>query len=66
MPVQIGDAYIRPGDIVFGDVDGVCVVPREAEDETFSRALMMARSEDSIKKALEGGMSIVEAVSKYG
>ena len=28
-PIQIGDATIHPGDLVMGDCDGVCVIPRE-------------------------------------
>jgi len=65
VPVQIGDAYIRPGDIIFGDVDGVCVVPREAEEQTFNTAFQSVGNEDAMKQALLNGMSLVEAVRKH-
>ncbi len=65
-PIEIEGVRIVPGDIVFGDVDGVCIVPREAEEETFVRALQKARGEQTVRKAIEGGMSAAEAFAKYG
>jgi regulator of RNase E activity RraA len=66
LPIRVGDAYIRPGDIIFGDIDGVCVIPREAEEEAFTGALEKARGEQTVRKAIEGGMSTVDAFKKYG
>lgn len=66
VPVRIGDASIRPGDILFGNVDGVCVVPKEAEVETFTRALEKVRAEDLVARALRDGVSTEEAFKRYG
>ncbi|MFO7322559.1 MAG: RraA family protein [Chloroflexota bacterium] len=66
VPLQIGEARIEPGDILFGDLDGVCVVPRHAEEEVFSRALEKARGEKLVKQAIENGMSTVEAFRQFG
>ncbi len=66
VPLQIGDVSIRPGDIVFGDVDGVCVVPREHEEEVLTLALQKARGEKVVRKAIEGGMSACQAFRTYG
>ncbi len=66
LPIRVGDAYVRPGDIIFGDIDGVCVIPLEAEEEAFSAALEKARGEQSVKKAIEAGMSTVEVFKKFG
>ena len=66
VPIQFGEVTVRPGDIVFGDLDGVCVVPREAEVEAFTKALEKARGEKLLQKALENGMSTVEAFRKFG
>jgi regulator of RNase E activity RraA len=65
-PIEIGGVRIQPGDILVGDVDGVCAVPRDVEDEVFTRALEKARGEKTVKKAIEGGMSAREAFEKYG
>src|SRR5271156_498324 len=37
--IEIGAVRVRPGDILFGDVDGVCVVPQEAAEDVFTQAL---------------------------
>jgi regulator of RNase E activity RraA len=57
---------IQSGDIIFGDLDGVCVVPQEAEVEVFTRAFEKASREKTLQKALENGMSTVEAFKKFG
>jgi regulator of RNase E activity RraA len=66
VPLRVGDALINSGDIVFGDIDGVCVVPREIEQEVFTKALEKARGEKTVKKALDRGLSAREAFDKYG
>jgi regulator of RNase E activity RraA len=66
IPVEIGSVRIRPGDILFGDIDGVLLVPAEAENEVFTRALEKARGEKLVKKAIEAGSSAVDAFAKYG
>jgi regulator of RNase E activity RraA len=66
VPVEIGSVRVRPGDILFGDSDGVLVVPADAEAEVFTRALEKARGEKLVRKAIEEGSSAVEAFAKYG
>jgi regulator of RNase E activity RraA len=66
VPVEIGGVRVAPGDIVFGDIDGVCVVPRAAEAEVFARALEKARGEQTVRRAIEAGMSAKAAFEKYG
>jgi len=66
VPIQIGQARVDPGDIVFGDCDGVLIVPRAQETEVFDRALEKARGENEVRKALEKGMGTVEAFDKFG
>lgn len=66
VPVEIAGVSIRPGDVVFGDLDGVLVVPQDAVEQTFSAALEKARGEKRVKQALDEGMSAVEAWAKFG
>src|ERR1700688_2131842 len=66
IPVEIGSVRIRPGDILFGDIDGVLVIPAEAETEVFTRALEKARGEKLVEQAIDRGSSAVDAFAKYG
>ena len=38
VPVQIGRVEIHPGDIVFGDIDGVIVIPRDIAYEVLVKS----------------------------
>lgn len=66
VPIEFGGITVRPGDIVFGDLDGVIIVPKEAEEDAFAGAIEKARGEKQVKQALEQGMSTVDAFAKYG
>ena len=65
VPVKMNNVLINPGDIIFGDLDGVCVVPKEIEEEVIIKALEKASAEKTVQKAIEGGMSVIEAFAKY-
>jgi regulator of RNase E activity RraA len=58
--------WIEPGDFIFGDLDGVVVVPRALEEEVVMRAFEKARGEKVVRRAIEGGMSATEAFKKFG
>lgn len=64
--VEINGVRVKPGDIVFGDLDGVLVIPREAEEEAIRRALEKASTENQVKLAIQRGMSTVEAFRTFG
>jgi regulator of RNase E activity RraA len=64
--VEINGVRVQPGDIVFGDLDGVLVIPRHAEEEAIRRALEKASTENRVRLAIEGGMSTVEAFRRFG
>lgn len=66
VPVEIGAVRVRPGDLVFGDIDGVCVIPSEVVTEAFTKALEKARGEKLVRKALKAGSSAVAAFEKHG
>lgn len=66
VPVEIRGIRVRPGDIVFGDQDGVLIIPREAEKEAIGLALEKADTESSVRKAIKNGMSTVEAFKTFG
>ena len=64
--LEIAGVRVKPGDIVFGDVDGVCVIPRAAEEEVFRKALEKVQRENLVGQAIEEGMSAQDAFRKFG
>ncbi len=66
VPIRFRGIKVNPGDVIFGDRDGVIVVPKEIEAEAFGRAVEKSRGEKLVRKALEGGMSTVEAFKTFG
>lgn len=64
--VEINGVRVNPGDIVFGDRDGVLIIPKEAEEEAIRKALEKASTENRVREAIKGGMSTVEAFRTFG
>lgn len=65
-PIEIGQVTIHDGDIIFGDIDGVLIIPKQIAQEVIERALEKAAGEKLVRKAIEGGMSATEAFAKFG
>ncbi len=57
---------VAPGDMVFGDYDGIVVIPSAEADEAMRRALEKVGSENTVAEALRGGMSAREAYDRWG
>ncbi|MBO9728763.1 MAG: RraA family protein [Chitinophaga sp.] len=66
VPIEMNGVVIHPGDIVIGDMDGVCIVPQVATEEVFRLALEKARGEKTVQKSIENGMSASAAFAQYG
>lgn len=63
--IEIGGVRIEPGDLMFGDREGVLVIPRDAEEETIRLALEKASMENTVARSIKSGMSATEAFEKY-
>ena len=66
IPVKIGDTTINPGDYIFGDIDGVVVIPEELVLEVLIEAETLATRENGMRKELRQGLLVTEAYEKYG
>ena len=64
--VECGGVSIDPGDIVFGDVDGVVVVPRSHEQAVLARALEKVRGENRTRDALRTGEPLASVFKRFG
>jgi regulator of RNase E activity RraA len=64
--IKIGRVVIHPGDFVFGDTDGVVIVPQALTLELLAAAEDVYRREGSMREELRRGVSVEEAYKKYG
>jgi regulator of RNase E activity RraA len=66
VPVECGGVAVRSGDLVFGDADGVVVVPREVEGEILRAAFEKVAGEDRTRAALERGEKLADVFARHG
>jgi len=66
VPVSCGGVEVRSGDLVFGDADGVVVVPQAIEAEVLSIAFDKVKGENSTMRELRGGAYLRDVYAKYG
>jgi 4-hydroxy-4-methyl-2-oxoglutarate aldolase len=64
--IALGDAQVRPDDIIVGDDDGVVVIPRERALEVAETAATIAAAESRIRAASLSGDSLADARGRYG
>lgn len=65
-PIRVGACTIRPGDFIFGDIDGLVVIPIEVAEEALSRAITKAKGENKVREELLKGRSVAEVFAEYG
>jgi 4-hydroxy-4-methyl-2-oxoglutarate aldolase len=65
-PLEIEGVGVSPGDLVFGDVDGVVVIPRRVENEVVTKSLEKARDEKVVRREIEAGPPTADVFSRYG
>lgn len=66
VPVECAGVAVRPGDIVFGDVDGVVVIPREHEAAVIQRGLEKISGENQSRDALRRGELLGDVFKRLG
>lgn len=57
---------VKPGDFVLADADGAIVIPADVVEEVLTRAEELGRSEVQIREQLEAGLTLAEALAKFG
>lgn len=65
VPIWCGGAFVRPGDFVLGDLDGVIVIPQELAEEVILKCEDRSASEDQVRDALRRGESLAEVHAKF-
>lgn len=64
--IEVESVVIEPGDLVFGDRDGVVIVPQDLIEGVVTEALQKARAEKTVRRRLEEGLSATAAFDEYG
>jgi regulator of RNase E activity RraA len=64
--VGCGGVLVNPGDYVFGDADGVVVIPAAAAGEAFTTALAKVDAENSTRDELAGGAKLADVFRRHG
>ena len=57
---------VRPGDFVLADEDGAIIVPDEVVEEVLARSEAMTQNEETVRKALQDGLSLADALERFG
>lgn len=65
-PVTCAGVTIHPGDLVFGDCDGVVVIPNDIAPKVIEAALAKITGEDSTRDELSKGATLAQVYAKYG
>jgi len=66
VPIELDGIRVTPGDVIYGDRDGILVIPAHAVDDAFHGAFEKAKGENAVLTALQQGMTTVEAFDKFG
>jgi len=66
IPVQIGNVIMFPGDIIFGDIDGCIVVPRDIAYDVLIKSEHIKENEKAIKQMVLDGLTPTQVISKGG
>jgi regulator of RNase E activity RraA len=64
--VMCGGVTVRPGDLVFGDADGVVVIPQQVEQDVVQRALDKVSGENQSRQALLRGEKLADVFRRLG
>jgi regulator of RNase E activity RraA len=66
VPVVRAGVIVRRSDLVFGNVDGVVVIPQEVERKVVRRALEKVSGESQSRVALRPGEKLGDVLRRLG
>ena len=66
IPVIMDGVTINPGDYIFGDCDGVVIIPKDLIEEVLDRAFALIKDEDRVRDGLLSGDSLEKVYTEIG
>ena len=65
-PIICAGVWVHPGDLIFGDIDGIVVVPQSIEEQVIAKAKEKVKGENLVRDLLQQGVKISVAFERYG
>jgi len=62
----VGEVAVSPGDFILADEDGAVVIPAALTGQVLEEAEKLTRTEVAIRAELSAGLTLAEALKKYG
>ena len=66
VPIECAGVRVEPGDLVFGDADGVVVIPSRVESEVLRLAFEKVKGERSTLAELRAGDKLADVFARHG
>jgi regulator of RNase E activity RraA len=66
VPVQVAGVRVAPGDFIFGDADGVLVIPWAIAAQVFTAAAEKLAGEARTEEALRRGEKLADVFARFG
>jgi regulator of RNase E activity RraA len=66
VPVEIDGVHIEPGDLIFGDIDGVAVIPKNISEEVLERCAKIMGDENAVRNKIAAGASVAKTYLEIG
>ena len=65
VPIECGGVSVAPGDWIFGDIDGVCVIPAGLAGKTIELALEKVAHETTVREELAAGEPLRSVFARH-
>jgi regulator of RNase E activity RraA len=65
-PVECGGVMVHPGDWIFGDVDGICVIPAAIAEKVIELSLEKVSQETTVRDELAAGEPLASVFARHG
>jgi len=65
IPIIVGGVRVSPGDLVFADLDGIVVVPKDLESRVIAEVIERINTENAVRRELAAGRRMAEVWGKY-
>lgn len=66
VPIECGGVRVEPGDLIFGDADGVVIIPKRVEADVLKLAFEKVKGEHSTLAELQAGEKLADVFARHG